>query len=376
MSRLFGRLCIIARALPRLALKPLRRRPVQLRRVLVAHNLLLGDTLLLTPLLAKLREQHPNAQIVLTCPKPIMPLYAGRPFGVDAIPFDPRDLSSVLGVLRSGPYDLGIVAGDNRHSWLALAANCRWIVAHNGDMPRWKNWPVNEGHSYPSTPASWADLVADLVDGPTPRRYRTSDWPSPCRGALREAEWPDRPYVVLHPGASTTVKHWPDGRWRELARSVAAWGYIPVWSGGPGEDKLIRNIGVERGEINLVGKLGLGELWYLFAGARAVVCPDTGVAHLARLVGVPAIALFGPGNALIHGAGEYWREMPFVSITDRDMPCRDQPYIFRRKVRWVRRCDRNEKTCVAWHDGHAACMAHLSVAAVGELLQRVLLAAQ
>src|ERR1700742_2931742 len=70
MSRLSGRVRIIARALPRLALKALRTRPRQPSRILIAHHLLLGDTLLLTPLVAKLRARFPEAQIVLTCPKP------------------------------------------------------------------------------------------------------------------------------------------------------------------------------------------------------------------------------------------------------------------------------------------------------------------
>jgi len=100
MSRLSGRVRIFARALPRLALKPLRRKPQVLKRILIAHHLLLGDTLLLTPLVAKLRTQYPDAQIVLTCPKPIVPLYAGRPFGLDVIAFDPRDFLSVNAVLR------------------------------------------------------------------------------------------------------------------------------------------------------------------------------------------------------------------------------------------------------------------------------------
>ena len=67
---------------------------------------------------------------------------------------------SVSAIIASGPYDLGIVAGDNRHAWLALAAGCRWIVGHAGDVPAWKNWPLDEGRPYPAEPAAWADLVS------------------------------------------------------------------------------------------------------------------------------------------------------------------------------------------------------------------------
>jgi ADP-heptose:LPS heptosyltransferase len=374
MSRLHGRLRILARALPRLALKPLRRKPAQVSRILVAHHLLLGDTLLLTPLLAKLRAQFPAARIVLTCPKPIVPLYEGRPFGVDVLPFDPRDPDSVNAVLRSGPYDLGVVAGDNRHGWLALAAGCRWLVGHAGDSPAWKNWPLNEARSYPPAEEAWADLATELVDGPPPAPYRTDDWPRPAAVAFPAgiAASLQCPYVVLHPGASTEVKRWPEERWRALAAFVEARGYVPVWSGGPGEGALVHAIDPDARHANFAERLDLRQVWALFAGARAIVCPDTGVAHLGRLSGVPTVALFGPGNARIHGAGKYWRDAPFLAVTIADMPCRDQPFIFRRKVAWVRRCDRNTTTCVAWRGDHAECMGLISLESVCTALQAVL----
>jgi ADP-heptose:LPS heptosyltransferase len=373
MSRLPGRIRIFARAVPRLMAKPWRRRPASVQRILLAHHLLLGDTLLLTPLIAKLRDQYPHAQIVLACPKAIVPLYEGRPFGVTVVPFDPRDVATVKGVFAAGPFDLGFVLGDNRHSWLALAADCRWIIAHGDDVPAWKNWPVDQSEPYPDKPAAWADLTTELVDGAPPRAFRPADWPAPRHAELPDAHLLTQPYVVLHPGASTQVKRWPDARWRELAQRVEALGYLPVWSGGPGEAELIRTIDPDPHHPNLAGRVGLGELWHLFAGARAVVCPDTGVAHLGRLIGVPTVALFGPGNAQIHGAGRYWSEVPFVPVTIADMPCRDQPMIFRREVAWVRRCDRNATTCVAWKGDHADCMGRLSVDAVYDVLQNALM---
>ncbi|RFU46214.1 glycosyltransferase family 9 protein [Paraburkholderia sp. DHOC27] len=373
MSRFPGRIRIFARALPRLIIKPWRRRPASLQRILLAHHLLLGDTLLLTPLIAKLRAQYPHAQIVLACPKPIVPLYEGRPFDISVIPFDPRDLATVKALLASGPFDLGLVLGDNRHSWLALAAGCRWIVAHAGDVPAWKNWPVDQRVPYPAEPAAWADLATELIEGPPPRPYRPEEWPAPGHAQLPDAQLLVHPYVVLHPGASTSVKRWPDARWRELAQRVEALGYVPVWSGGPGEAELIRTIDPDPHHPNLAGRVGLGELWHLFAGARGVVCPDTGVAHLGRLIGVPTVALFGPGNAQIHGAGQYWRDAPFAPVTIADMPCRDQPMIFRREVSWVRRCDRNSATCVAWKGDHADCMGRISIDSVYDALQTALM---
>ncbi|HRO58373.1 MAG TPA: glycosyltransferase family 9 protein [Burkholderiaceae bacterium] len=374
MSRLSGRFRIFARALPRLLLKPLRRRPRQIRRVLIAHHLLLGDTLLLAPLLAKLRARYPDAEIALACPPATLPLFGGHPFQATALPFDRHDASSIAAILHSGPYDLGIVPGDNRYSWLALAAGCRWIVAHSGDAPAWKNWPVDETVPYPDAPAAWADFVTELVEGAPPRPYRRGDWAAPNAAALPDAERLAARYVVFHLGASSAVKRWPADRWRRLAQLVESLGYAPVWSGGPGEAQFVRAVDPEGRYPDFAGRLDLGQVWHLFAGASAVVCPDTGVAHLGRLIGVPTVTLFGPGNPLIHGAGEYWADMPFVPVWIPEMPCRDQPTMFRREAAWIRRCDRNATTCVAWRGDHAQCMGLLSVESVGEALRKLLAA--
>ena len=88
------------------------------------------------------------------------------------------------------------------------------------------------------------------------------------------------------------------------------------------------------------GTLSVGELWHLLARAALLVCPDTGVAHLARLTGTPTVALFGPGSASLSGAGEFWRDAPFTALTIADFPCRDQRITMKREVSWIRRCER------------------------------------
>ena len=126
-----------------------RKAPTNPRRILIAHHLLLGDTLMLTPLLAKLRAQHPTAEIVMTTPKAIAPLYEKRPYGVRAIPYDPRDPGTFQALYPLRGFDLAIVPGDNRHGWLARALGTKWVIAHASDRPAYKNWAVDELVPYP-----------------------------------------------------------------------------------------------------------------------------------------------------------------------------------------------------------------------------------
>src|SRR5947209_3919623 len=63
-ERLRTRAMVVSHALARKAFAPRTPAAEPPRRILVAHNLLLGDTLMLTPLLAKLRHLYPAAEVV------------------------------------------------------------------------------------------------------------------------------------------------------------------------------------------------------------------------------------------------------------------------------------------------------------------------
>lgn len=346
--------------------KPWRRRPQQVSRILIAHHLLLGDTLMLTPLLAALRQCYPQAEILMLCPKAIAPLYQGRPYDVSVLPWHPADAKSLLPLWQAPGFDLAFVPGDNRYSWLALAAGARWIVAHGGDKPAWKNWPLDEVHDYAATATSWHGMVAALADSGFDAAYRPDDWPVPYIEPSALPELPTR-YALLHVGASTPLKFWPAERWLALANWLAQQGIVPVWSGGPGEEKLVSSIDPQGFYLSLAGKLPLAVLWHVLGRASLLVCPDTGVAHLGRLLTVPTVALFGPGSDVLCGAGRFWRCVPFRSVIVREMSCRNQPLMFRREISWIRRCGRSPLQCA-----EPVCMKHLSFDVVQQACHELL----
>ncbi|MES2353031.1 MAG: glycosyltransferase family 9 protein [Pseudomonadota bacterium] len=340
-----------------------RKRPSNPQRILVAHHLLLGDTLMLTPLLAKLRHQFPDAEIIMTTPKAIAPLYDKHPYGVTAWPFDPRDAATAQAMFPYSGFDLAIVPGDNRHSWFAAALNARWIIAHAKDKPTYKNRPVDELIEYPSTPAAWGDMVAALVDGPPPPPYDVSQWPAPnCIPFTR----PQKPYAVLHVGASTPLKLWEPQKWQALATQLSKRGLQVIWSGGKNEGKIVKAIDPTGEYKSYAGALDLSQLWQLIAGAKLLVCPDTGVAHLGRITNTPTVTLFGPGSALICGSGEFWRHSPYRAVTIENFPCRDQKILFRREIDWVKRCGRSTRECAS-----PRCMQAITVEQVFEAVEQM-----
>jgi len=360
--RLRGRVEVVARALLR---ERARQAPAAPRRILIAHHLLLGDTLMLTPLVKKLRAQYPDADIAMTVADAIAPLYATKPYGVRALAFDPRRSASAL--FAEAPFDLALVPGDNRYAWLAAAMRARHIVAFGGDRPAVKSWHVDRQLPYPARPAAWGDLVAQLIDGEPPAPFRTGEWHAPRCDAFA---MPDAPYAVLHVGASSPLKQWLPERWRAIARDVEGRGIVPVWSAGGGERAIVDAVDPKGRFRSYAGTLDLAQLWRLRAQARLLVAPDTGVAHLGRVVGVPTVALFGPGSALLCGAGEFWRNAPYRAVTVETFACRDQHVLFKRDIDWVRRCGRSVAECPS-HLCMPAIRVTAVVAAIDELLKEL-----
>ena len=362
-SRSRAWLRIHARALPRLARSPAPHGEVP-ARVLLPHFSRLGDTIMLTALAAKVRELWPAAEIVHVMPQAFVPLYAGRPYGMRAVGWDPRETRTLEALFALGDFDLALVNGDARYSWLAAAMGARRIVAFAGDQPAYKNWPVHEALPMPAVPMSWSDLVATLVPGPPPAPYRRDAWPAPPHAPYGR---PEGDYAVLHVGASYVHKLWEPARWAALAAALEARGVQPVWSSGPGEEALVAAIpGAER-HRSYAGRLSLAQLWDLLAHARLVVTPDTSALHMARAAFAPVLGLFGPSSPVLGGTGSFWRDCPGATLAIDPFACRDQIALFKRPVAWVRRCSRGLDECP-----RARCMEALEADAVSAAAMRLL----
>ena len=336
------------------------------RRILVPHHSLLGDTVMLAACLAKLRERYPAAEIVHVMPRAFVPLFAHAPWGAQPVGWDARDAGSLDTLWRLGTFDLAIINGDTRFSWLAAAIGSRRIVAFEGERSAYKRLPVTDFVPIPAEPMAWSDLVATLVPGPPARPYARGQWPAPeCRPYRR----PPGRYAVLHVGASTLHKTWPGERWAAIAQALAARGLTPCWSGGPGEERLVEAIPGSAAWPSFAGKLDLPQLWDLVAHAAVLVTGDTSVAHIGRAAFAPTVVLYGPSGPLLGGPGRFWADCPSRDVAIDPFACRDQDTLFKRRVPWVRRCSRGVAECPAPRCMHAI-TGDMVLAAVDSLMKK------
>lgn len=158
-------------------------------------------------------------------------------------------------------------------------------------------------------PVAGADLRAGRTAGTDPSRS-TATGPDGV---------PAGRYVVVHPGAAVPARACPPDRAAAIVRALAGAGRTVVVTGGPADRDLTAQVagGVA---TDLGGSTGLAELAGLIAGADAVVCGNTGPAHLAAAAGTPVVSLFSP-TVPFGQWGPY--RVPAVRLGDPLAGCRD-----------------------------------------------------
>lgn len=127
--------------------------------------------------------------------------------------------------------------------------------------------------------------------------------PAPAsRGSGAGTRRPPRVGLVL--GSQWETKRWPVARFAVVARALLERGVETVWIGSAGERDLYHRLrladpdAAERA-IDTLGST-VDELIATIAGCDVLLGGDTGPLHIARALGVPVVALFGPTTERRH----------------------------------------------------------------------------
>ena len=109
--------------------------------------------------------------------------------------------------------------------------------------------------------------------------------------------------AVLLPGASHQLaKCYPPERFGAVGVTLRAAGWCVVVAGGPGEEGLLGSVAAVCGAVVVPTAWGLDRLAGLLACCQASVGNDSGLTHLASVVGCPTVMLFGPTDPRRTGA--------------------------------------------------------------------------
>ena len=149
------------------------------------------------------------------------------------------------------------------------------------------------------------------------QRHQTEVWEEMFRFYGLEAPLDRRPLDAKRPEQASTAigmicgtentpeKRWPIGFWRRLVSQFVEQTDHKVHLFGTPNDKVI-TAQVAKGMettrvIDEAGTTNLAQFMDRLAACRVVICNDTGGMHLANMLGVPVIAIFGPTNPVRTG---------------------------------------------------------------------------
>ncbi len=281
--------------------------PMEAPRILVIQLKRIGDLVLTAPMVARLREQVPDARIGVAVSDAAGALAPCLPGVDDVFHFRRGQLNADYwgGIAVARPFDVAFDCdGTDRAAATALVSGATVRVTyakHRRSFPRDRIFTHGCGASLKEYHT--IDHVAALLDtvgigGETPPLRL--ELPREAREAAEALALPER-YVVVHPGSARIEKFWPAERWArvidDLSESI---GLPTVVTGGPWKVEAEHLTEVARlskqGFCNLAGKTSLTCMAAVLARASLAITVDTAALHLASAFGVPQVALFGPTN--------------------------------------------------------------------------------
>ena len=275
-------------------------------KILVIRFSSLGDLILLTPLLERLREWMPEAEIHLLTKERYAPLFASDRRINQMKLLRSGELGELLRIrseLAAERYDLILDAHNVIRSNLLYATTRAGIKVQlrKGQFKKFMilRMGLNLYENILHQSERYIDLLRpfDPPDGGTiPSLAIPAEAREKARALIRERYPGDVSLVALAPGARWETKRWPLEHFITVADRLSASGHGIVLIGGADDAALCGELSgrCAVSPLDAAGRLGLIESAALLAECRLLVTNDSAPLHMAEAAGTPVVALFGP----------------------------------------------------------------------------------
>ena len=277
----------------------------------------LGDAVMALPAVRNLKTLIGHEVLAVATPEKLAALWQACPFVDQVIPLtQPKRLWTTAGEIRTGGKFTSAVLLPN-----SLRAAAEVFLARI---------PQRAGYSRDGRRAllTRGVPVPSLNPARMHQRYYFLDLAAalnaPADDSLPELRRPPvaesgAPLLALCPGAEYgPAKRWPLERFAAVARYFIDVHRMRVVLLGAASDAEVADqlIKVLPEAENLTGKTSLAEFMGSLAGAKLALCNDSGAMHLASVLGVPTVAIFGSTEPAMTGPLG-----PRTAILRHHVPC-------------------------------------------------------
>jgi lipopolysaccharide heptosyltransferase II len=269
-------------------------------RIFIRSGNWLGDAVMSVTAVRAIKTGRPDAHVTIAAPAKIAPVWKLVP-EVDAIlPLASNSLLSAVRSIRDQPaFDVAILFPNSLR--VALETWLSGVSRRVGYRGHSRNWLLNQ--VIPERPPprrlehqSARYLRIAQICGAGNSHQPTSN--------IRMAASDERSainyqplQIGLSPGAEYgPAKRWLPERFAEAAAKVAAQTPVQwVLFGTPKDAEIGEQIATSLGDscVNRIGQTTLDQLILALRDCRLLLTNDTGTMHLASLLGVPVVAIFG-----------------------------------------------------------------------------------
>lgn len=279
----------------------------QIRSVLVIRPDRLGDVILSTPVYESIKQSFPGIKLSVLVHQDQEEILRDNPFIDRIICFRHGHLLHIWRELKEEKFDVAIVLNsifsataatlallsraairvgyENRQgAWVYNVNVLKGIqtkheIQHNLDLLRFLGLPIIRDAPRIDFDESVAQKIGHLL--------------------IEKKRYPDRPLVLIKPGARVRQWGWSLDKFRKVAARLLETKQAEVFIiCGPGEEKLVASF--RRDMLHLAVTLPVlptRELAFLIKQADLLLCNHTGIMHLASAVKTPVVAIFKHGDA-------------------------------------------------------------------------------
>ena len=271
-------------------------------RILIIHTAFIGDIVLSTPLIKKIKDTYPDSDITYVTTPSGEAILKNNPHLNNIIVYDKRgEHKGISGVWQLGKRlryeNFNMVITPHRYlrssilSWLSRSPIRKGYDLASGSCL------FTEKIKYDRTKHEVEKLLS-FVAPENKKRYEIELYPGEKEKMKGDNLWKenlleDKKVVVLAPGSKWFTKQWPVEYFNKLAESLKKLSNVRLIVVG-GKDEI--NLPIEKENIiDMRGKTSLLELADILSRADVVVTNDSSPIHIASAFKKPKIfALFGP----------------------------------------------------------------------------------
>lgn len=283
-------------------------------RIVITQIFEIGDMVLTLPFISALKNYFPNSRVTVICGKSLIPLVQLFPIIDDFIVYNsPAARSTTLRsfnffkevlilirkMFKLNPDIIIDIRGDICIAFVSLLC-----LIKNHKMKYLNRCLVYFKKSFLKSKQHEVDKQIFLLHMLVGKNVKFSFSPLLLKSYRKKIPIKFKilkSYLVFHLGAGWEFRILPYETTLETINLILRNTELNIVLTGSKEDlkffniaKVIERLPVTDRIVNMVGKTTFYELYCLINNAKLYIGPDTGITHLAALLGKPTIALYGP----------------------------------------------------------------------------------